>query len=56
MKLKLLTLRKNSFFFQAAAMGDLGADAYPKFICVEAGGCVEAITVPPAQSWTASHK
>jgi len=41
---------------KAAAMGDLGAEAYPKFICVEAGGCVEAITVPPAQSWTASHK
>jgi len=41
---------------KAAAMGDLGAEAWPKFICVEAGACVDPIAVPGNQSWSCSHR
>ena len=54
MILTFLTFRNNSLLFQAAAMGDLEREGYSKLWSVEAGGCVEAITVPAVPSWTAS--
>jgi len=40
---------------KAAAMSDLGAEAWPNFICVEGGQCVDPILVGAGQSWSASH-
>jgi len=41
---------------KAAAMSDLGVESWPRFICVEAGACVNPVTVPSASSWTCSHR
>eukprot|EP00088_Acartia_fossae_P057075 TRINITY_DN6652_c0_g1_i1.p1 TRINITY_DN6652_c0_g1~~TRINITY_DN6652_c0_g1_i1.p1 ORF type:complete len:289 (-),score=46.86 TRINITY_DN6652_c0_g1_i1:166-987(-) len=41
---------------KAAAMSDLGAESWPRFICVEAGGCVEPIKVASGAGWQATHR
>jgi len=40
---------------KAGAMGDLGADQYQGFLCVEAGQCVEPIEVQAGGEWRATH-
>jgi len=41
---------------KAGAMADLGEEAWPNFLCVEAGQCVKPITVAPSADWTATHE
>ena len=36
-------------------MADLGEEAWPGFLCVEAGQCVDPVVVGAGQSWAASH-
>jgi len=40
---------------KASTMSDLGEEAWPSFVCVEAGQCVRPVTVRPSEQWTASH-
>ena len=41
---------------RAAGMGDLGAEHWAGFVCVEAGQCVTLVTLGPGQQWSASHR
>ena len=41
---------------KAAGMGDLGAENWAGFICVEAGQCVTPVTLSPGELWSASHR
>jgi len=41
---------------KAGGMGDLGAENWPGFICVEAGQCVTPVNLAPGQSWSAGHR
>jgi glucose-6-phosphate 1-epimerase len=37
---------------KAKAMADLGEDAFPKFLCVEAGAVAKSVDLAPGKSWT----
>ena len=41
---------------RAGGMGDLGAEHWAGFVCVEAGQCVTPVTLGPGEKWTAGHK
>ena len=41
---------------RAAGMGDLGAEHWAGFVCVEAGQCVTPVTLGPGQHWSARHR
>lgn len=45
----------NPFEEKAAGMGDLGSGNWPGFVCVEAGQCVDKVSVEPGQEWGATH-
>ena len=46
----------NPWAEKAAGMGDLGAENWEGFVCVEAGQCVTPTTLAPGQQWTATHR
>ena len=41
---------------RAGGMGDLGAENWAGFVCVEAGQCVTPVTLGPGQQWSARHR
>jgi len=45
----------NPWAEKAAAMSDLGGCAWPGFLCVEAGQCVQSVQVPSGGKWEAEH-
>ena len=40
---------------RAGQMGDLGRDNWRGFLCVEAGQCVEPVSLGPGREWSCGH-
>jgi len=45
----------NPWIEKARNLGDLGEDAYPKFVCVEVGHIDKPVVLAPGQHWVATH-
>lgn len=45
----------NPWVEKAKGMGDLGEEAYPKFICIEVGQIGTPVTLPPGEQWIGKH-
>ena len=40
---------------KAGEMGDLGRENWRGFVCVEAGQCVQPVSLGPGQEWSCNH-
>ena len=40
---------------KAGEMGDLGRENWRGFVCVEAGQCVQPVSLAPGKQWSCSH-
>lgn len=49
------TVLWNPWQEKAAEMSDLGGEAWPGFLCVETGQCVDPVQLGPGQTWAAAH-
>ena len=40
---------------KAGEMGDLGREHWRGFVCVEAGQCVQPVSLAPGKEWSCNH-